>query len=136
MKKTMLILLFAVGIGSGIAYQQYNKTVDTIEDEEAKGFYTAVDLFHQFSSDEVGMDQSLRGKVIEVNGNILEVLTNEDNSQTLLLNADQMIFGVKCRLDPAVNQLPTPLVGETVFLKGVVIGMNADVELNQCILLK
>lgn len=136
MKKSILIILaFALVAGAAIGYYMYNKPVETLESQEATAEISATALFSEFSENETEAMANYEGKVLEIEGSLIEKMENSDGSTTLILDGGDPIFGVKCRLDPSVEGEAIPAKGETVRLKGLCIGMNADVEMNQCIIL-
>lgn len=136
MKKSILIVLAVVLVaGAAIGYYMYNKPVETLESQEAADEISATALFSEFSENETEAMAKYEGKVLEVEGSLIEIMKNSDGSITLILDGGDPIFGVKCRLDPSVEGEVIPEKGETVRLKGLCIGMNADVEMNQCIIL-
>lgn len=136
MKKILFasLLAFAV-VGVSIAWHLYNKPVATLEEADAEIDIDAKSLFTAFLEDETSASTKYRDKVLMVEGQVIEKLENSDGSTTLLLDGGDPIFGIKCRLDPSVEGLPLPEPGESIRIKGHCIGMNADVELNQCIII-
>ena len=136
MKKTIIaILAIAVIGGVALGYYMYNKPVETLESQEVEAKISATELFASFSENEAESMKTYQGKVLEVEGTLIEEMTNSDGSTTLILDGGDPIFGVKCRLDPSVDGEAVPAKGESLRLKGRLIGMNADVEMNQCIIL-
>lgn len=136
MKKTVLIILaFLLVAGAAVGYYMYNKPVETLENKNATAEISTTALFSEFSEDETKAMATYEGKVLQVEGSLIETMENSDGSTTLILDGGDPIFGVKCRLDPSVKGEEIPAKGETVRLKGLCIGMNADVEMNQCIIL-
>ncbi len=136
MKKLLLgsFILGAVA-AVAVAVYMYNKPVESLEKQKVEVSISATELFSIFSENEVEAMTSYGDKVLEVEGNLIEILENSDGSTTLLLDGGDPIFGVKCRLDPSVQASQIPETGQKVRLKGLCIGMNADVEMNQCIIL-
>lgn len=134
-KSILLILALALVAGAAIGYYMYNKPVETLESREATAEISATALFSEFSKNETEAMATYEGKILEINGSLIEIMENSDGSTTLILDGGDPIFGVKCRLDPSVEGAAIPAKGESVSLKGLCIGMNADVEMNQCIIL-
>lgn len=96
---------------------------------------TSRELHNSFEADENAANAKFTGKVIEVEGELVEILENSDQSSTLILSSEHPIFGVKCRINPKDNPGAIPQVGSRVKLKGLCTGFNSDVELDQCIIL-
>ncbi len=136
MKK--IIILFLVGaliIGASMGFYFYQKPVASLESETPLGTFTSTELFDLFNRDEPAANAKYTGQVVEVSGKVVEIMENSDESTTLVLSSDDPIFGVKCRIDPEFNKKSLPETGSEVRIKGLCTGMNADVELNQCIIL-
>ncbi len=112
----------------------FQKPVESLRDQEADWKGSSEELFEAFDSDEAAGNKTYTGKILLVNGTVVETMVNADSSNTLILNSEHPIFGVKCRLDPKDNTSPIPSAGDNVSLKGLCTGMNSDVELNQCII--
>jgi hypothetical protein len=135
MKKVFLIILALVLIGGAVGWYMYQKPVASLENQDALKTLTATELFLEFSDNEQEATQAYQGKVLEVSGELIDRMENSDGSTTVILDGGDPIFGVKCRLDPSEENVPIPEKGGEVRLKGLLIGMNADVEMNQCIIL-
>ena len=133
-KKIALSVLILATIGVSIGYYMFQKPVESLREKEATWQGSSEELFDTFNSDEAGSNIAYTGKVLTVNGIVVETMVNSDSSNTLILNSSHPIFGVKCRLDPKDNPQPTPAKGDAVSVKGLCTGMNSDVELNQCII--
>lgn len=136
MKKIILIILgLILMLGAAVGWYMYQKPVNTLESREATARFKSTELFRAFQESEAESTKAYRGKVLEVSGKLVQEIENSDGSSTLILDGGDPIFGIKCRLDPAVSNQRIPPKGEQVTLKGLLIGMNADVEMNQCIIL-
>jgi hypothetical protein len=135
MKKIIIAILLVGGVGAAIALYLFQKPVASLESATPTATFTASALFDVFESNEVSAAEAYSGKVIEVSGTLAEIMKNEDGSTTLVLSSEHPIYGVKCRLDPDFKLLNIPEEGSTVKLKGLCTGYNADVELNQSIIL-
>ncbi len=136
MKKGIIItlLIAAIAVGS-LAYYFYQKPVESLRDATTELSLTSEELHSNFENDEAAANKKYTGKVIEVEGELVEILENSDQSSTLILSSAHPIFGVKCRLNPKDNSKAIPEKGSRVKLKGLCTGFNSDVELDQCILL-
>lgn len=135
MKKRIfgILVLFAVA-AAAIAFYMYQKPVASLAGEEAVAAMSSTDFFAAFADDEQKANAAYTGKIVEITGEVVDIMTNSDQSTTLVLASDDPIFGVKCRIDPTFNKAPLPGSGETTTVKGRCTGMNADVELNECII--
>lgn len=136
MKKTFIILIALVLVGGGLtAWYLYQKPVESLRDAETIGDFSSQEIYQAFSTDLVSAREKYVGKVIGIQGTVIDQLQNTDESTTLILEGGHPVFGVKCRLDPKEAGENIPRKGETVRLKGMCIGMNSDVEMNRCIIL-
>lgn len=134
-KRTIILVLGALAISAlAAALYLYQKPVGNLKSSKATHKTSASQFFEAFETDEAGATALYNGKIIEVEGKVVEILQNQDESTTLILESNHPIYGVKCRLDPAVNQ-DIPLQNDQITLKGICTGFNADVELNLCIVL-
>jgi len=117
MIKKILFGLLAIGLVAGIyGYFQYNKEHRDIAAEEASISIGAVDLFEQYSNDEVSANAKYLDKVIVVSGTIMEVAA-EEGSEMLVLQANDDLFGVNVYFDqPQVIEGVS--IGDEVMVKG------------------
>jgi len=137
MKKKIIIPAVIVALGvAALAYYQFQKPVASIANEDPYVTYTSEELFAYFNDNEQVANQDLNGKVIQVSGNIVDVLENSDSSTTVVLGSQHPIFGVKCRFELGSLQNAEPQSGQDIEIKGICTGMTADVEINQCVYLK
>ena len=135
MKKILIVAAIAAIIASSVAYYLFQKPVQSLENENPEVSITAAELFDAYERDEVSAGASYTSKIIEITGNLSEIMKNDDGSTTLVLESAHPIFGIKCRLDPGIEITLLPEPGTSIRLKGHCTGYNADVELNQCVLL-
>lgn len=136
MKKIIIFTLLGLAIiGGSIAFYLYQKPVGSLAGDEPVGTFTSAALFEIFSDDEQAANTKYTGQVVEVSGEVVEIMQNSDASTTIVLSSADPIFGVKCRIDPEYNKKSLPETGAEVRVKGLCTGLNADVELNQCIIL-
>ncbi len=135
MKKIIIAILLLGGIAAATAYYLFQKPVESLEKAKPEATFTASALYDSFDSNEAAASEAYSGKVIEVSGTLTEIMKNEDGSTTLVLASDHPIYGVKCRLDPDFKLSNILTEGSVVKLKGLCTGFNADVELNQSIIL-
>ena len=132
MKKIVLIIgVLAVG-GIGVATYMWNKPHRDVVSEKAEASTKAASLLTEFQTDEIKANQLYLDKVIEVQGQVLEVL--HENGTTLILKTDDDFFGISCHMDSTIaiqqDQYPT---GTNVSVKGRCTGFNGfEVVLTQC----
>jgi len=136
MKKILIaVLIVLVLAGAGLAYYLYQKPVESLREAKSEQSMTSEELYSSFEADESAANEKFTGAVITVEGELVEILENSDQSSTLILSSTHPIFGVKCRLNPKDNPTAIPPTGNKVRIKGLCTGFNSDVEMDQCIIL-
>jgi len=94
MVKKIIIGLLALGILGGVyGYFQYNKEHRDIASEEASVQVAAVDLYQSYVDDEVAANAVYLDKVVEVSGEVTEVITDQGSEMIVLKTSDDF-FGV------------------------------------------
>lgn len=134
----ILILLVLVGgvVGGGIGLYLYNKPHQDLSATEAYANLGAADLFAAFEADEAGANSTYLDKLVSVQGRLAEISETQDGGLIYMLRGEADMFGVNCAF--LADQLPaeTPAIGTEVRIKGLVIGMDMDVNLSRCVLVK
>lgn len=133
--KIIVSIVLIISIAVAVGYYMFQKPVESLREAEPVWTGSSEELFDTFSADEETGNKTYTGKILMVNGIVVESMINADSSKTVILNSSHPIFGVKCRLDPKDNNSKVYTNGEKITLKGLCTGMNSDVEINQCIIL-
>ena len=134
MKKILIFILLTVLIGSAIAFYQFNKKVESLDNAVAGFSLSSDELFDSFDQDESNAQTKYAGKILEVKGEILRINQN-DSTQSITLKAENSMMGggVNC-------SFPNPLeglnIGDVVKVKCECQGYLMDVVLNNCVLVK
>jgi hypothetical protein len=121
-----LMAVFAVAIWF------YNKPHRTA-DRKPFVSLSAVALFKAFEADEISANENYLDKVVEVHGEVAEVMQDMDGQTVVVFKTEDAIFGVRCTLDQ--NHSPIQ-PGDTIHLKGICKGFLSDVVLTNCIQVK
>jgi len=137
MKKNtkILLLLIVLGgmVGGSIGLYLWFKPVPDIESLETELSVPANDLFLAYEADENAANEKYLNKVVEVTGLVREVKTNEAGFPVVVLETDDMMFGVICEFE-SKNPLPKDVqVGALITIKGLCNGKLLDVVLNRCL---
>lgn len=136
MKKLKIIVLIIIVlglVGGTIAWFQYNKPHRDAAAEEAAHTIDATELYAAFENDESGAMTEYANKLIEVSGTVGEIIKS-DNNTIVLLESEHPLFGVKCMFLEHPNQ---PVIeGQSAIIKGFCSGLNGDVEMTRCALVK
>lgn len=123
----MLIIL----TGGVIGYQQYNKERKSVAEIEPDFVVSPEDIVTAFSDDEENANKKYLGKIIEVSGEVSDVLGDE-GSYSLLLNGGD--FGmVQCAF--MTKPVSEYQIGDMVRIRGKCSGFLLDVILNECVIL-
>lgn len=129
--RTVIILIVGVFILiAGVVFMVYNKNHRTVEDEEYLSI-EALKLFNDFSTNEAMANEQYLDKVLEVTGEISEMITNQSGETIILLKTDDPIYGVSCTMHKKPGQI-TP--GSRVTIKGICTGYLSDVVITRGVL--
>lgn len=134
MKKYITILSLLIPLGVGVGYFIYNKPHQDIGKASSDFKLTATELFASFESNEDMANQKYLDKIIEVSGTVREVKSGDDGAASVILETDDMMFGVSCQLDPLTKHKRTDFkTGEKISLKGKCTGVLMDVVMVRCV---
>lgn len=118
-------------IGALIGYQMYNKPHLDLANATADHRLSATELFADYEAGETEANAKYLDKVIRVEGEILNVTTDENGQISLTLDAGGIMGGVICQLDPELKETSFS-EGQSVALNGLCTGMLMDVVLVRC----
>jgi hypothetical protein len=134
-KALYLIIVVVVSIAIYFTYQWANKSVLKVADAECKFRLSAVELFNDFSTRESYADSCYSGQIIEVSGKVRSLSTDGPN-KSLILETDDMIFGIDCGIDSTNHQKLSQIKeGQDISIRGECAGLNSDVVMVRCIIL-
>jgi hypothetical protein len=125
MKNKILIpaaILLTLSVFS--AYRYYNKGHRNVQREKAI-VLSAKELFEAFESDEPSANAMYLDKVIEVNGVISEISSNQEKNTIVILDADNAMGGVACTLENTDGK--TFEKKSHISIKGICTGYLTDV---------
>lgn len=132
MKKVLLFLLVIAAAGIGIAFYQWNKPHETVEDRQAIRI-SAEDLSHAFISNEEAANKKYLDQVIEVSGAVSEVISNQDGRKVINLSVSDPLSGVQCTMTDDKVEV---VVGKQVSVKGFCNAYTLTVVLSDCVLVR
>lgn len=130
MKKRNKILLaigFLILIVGSIGYYQFTRKVPTLDNVKADYIITATDLYNGFETDEAAATNKYEGKVIEVSGKIISIMTDGEQNNLILEAENSMMGSVNCSIKEPIEGLK---VDDNVVVKGRCQGFLMDVILN------
>lgn len=133
MNKKLILgaIALALLIGALIGYRMYNKPHVDLATVTADHRLSATELFADYEAGETEANAKYLDKVIRVEGEILNVNTDENGQVSLTLDAGGIMGGVICQLDPETEKINFS-EGQQVALNGLCTGMLMDVVLVRC----
>ncbi len=132
MKKISLVIILLAIVASVVIYKMYNKPHRDPKKEESIPV-SAIHLFRSFEEDEPTANTIYLDKVLEITGNVSEITANQNLTPIIVLETENMVFGIRCTMD---NAEPNVVVGETVTIKGICTGYLSDVIITNATLVK
>jgi len=127
MKKIIIPLLILGLVGAGIGYYMYNKPVERLEKKQADVSVSADQILSDYETNEKDADAKYLGKIVEVNGKVGEI-TSEEGINKIHLETSNPIAAVICDLDKG-NEAGNLKVGDHAKIKGMCSGYLSDVIL-------
>lgn len=137
--KNLLILFFiAMLLLAGYVYFfVYHKShIDTFT---AKPDFEieAVELFRQFTENEVTANDMYLGTLLRVEGIVLSVDESDGEVVAIRLDVDDILDAVVCEPDPIYKrEIPAINPGDRVVVQGVCTGFLNDVIINRCVVIE
>lgn len=135
LKKILIVGLILLAIGIGIGAYLWNKPHRTAENEKPVATLTAENLFVEFSETEQAAQGKYLDKTIQVSGTINNVSTTETGDTKVTLATSDMLAEIVCLMKAGEN-VGALTSGTVVAIKGICIGYNTDVQLQQCVVVK
>lgn len=134
-KDFIYLLLGAILVTVAAGIRMYFKPHRSVEAAEPAFTLSASELIDAFSNDEASANMLYGGKILQVRGEVKEVLFT-DSSMVLQLGRADQLASVSCYFynrnqGHSVSLQP----GRSVTIKGICNGMLMDVVLDKCILL-
>lgn len=128
-KRVYILVVLTLLISSAVIlfYYKWNEPHQTIADVAGIKI-DAADLFREFSETERQATEKYNGKVLEINGVISAVSTNQEGKTIVQLQTNDLMFGINCTMEKNANFKE----GETVTLKGICSGFTTDVIIIRC----
>jgi uncharacterized protein (DUF1330 family) len=125
-------------------YKEFNRKTKSVGEQKATFSLKQEDLLKEFSADEKAATQKFGGKVLEVNGTVKLVETDESGYTTVVLGDSASLSSIRCSIDSTQMQTAISMQpNTTIIIKGVCTGYNADelglgadVILNRCVFVK
>jgi len=134
MKKLLIIGgLLGVLTAGGIGVYLFNKPHQSIKSVDAEFQSTAPELVTQFQDNEEAANKQYLGKVVEVNGVVSDIATDEKGVLNITLQGGDLSV-VTCQFEKANQESALTLKkGQSVSIKGICTGILMDVVLVDCV---
>lgn len=136
MKKILLVILVIAVAGGSIGFYFFNKKVPSMAGERSDLAVEASALYEAYEADEVSAHAKYGGKIVTVTGAVRESSALEDGTPKVVLETGGE-NGVLCEFDPNTKHDRTTFQpGERLTIKGECTGLNWDVQLARCVVVK
>lgn len=132
MKKLLYFVLGLVLIVIIAYFIILNLPQASVKNKAADFKMASTELFADFSKNENKANRMYNGKIIEVQGKLLDVSEDEQGATVLILESGDDFAGILCTLDNKPKKLPT--TGQDLKIKGQCNGMLMDVVLSKCVI--
>ncbi|MEX0636227.1 MAG: hypothetical protein WD135_05615 [Ferruginibacter sp.] len=136
--KNIVIAICSIVVAVGIyAYTEYNRKSPDLTNVKAIDYITASALINTYSNEEEMANKKYLGRVIQVNGTVVEVINQQDTAFTIVLGDPSFMSRVSCTMDK--NHIVSAKkydIGNVVNVKGICTGYLMDIELNNCLIVE
>lgn len=134
MKKYIKYALLLALIGGAFAFYMYNKPHQNMSKAKTEIALSATQLFSDFELNESKANTTYLDKIVEVEGIVKEINTDESGLTSITLEGGSDMFGVVCQMDNLSKHKRTEFkTGESVKFKGICTGVLMDVLLVRCV---
>jgi tRNA_anti-like len=132
----VLPLLLVIGLAAVYIYREYNRTHKDTSRLKPDFEITATGLLNEFVSNETASNKKYWDKVVLVNGVVKELNRDERGLYTAALGDTSSLSAVRCVFDSTHGREAAVLqVGQSVSIKGICSGFNADELLGSDVIL-
>lgn len=134
MKKLLLILLGLGVIGVAVGYYMYNKPVESLENKKPAMEVTAAKIVEDYQANETTANDLYLGKVIQVNGKVGAV-TTEEGKKKITIDSGNPMSAIICEMEDD-SEAANVQAGQDIAVKGKCSGYLSDVILVQAHVVK
>jgi hypothetical protein len=131
MKKTIVIILILGIVGAAFGFYFYNKPRAGVDGLTAEYTTDAASLFAEYNADENSANAKYLGKPIEVTGKVKSFGTDDRGTMNIMIDAGNEMGSVNCQFEKR-DQMPAPVEGKEVMIKGFCSGLLIDVVMVDC----
>jgi len=109
----------------------------SVENKAADFQMSAAELFQSFESNEQQATLKYSGKIIELEGELMEIETDQNEALVFIIDGGDGFSAVMCTMDGSSgDKLSSFKPGDKVKVRGLCSGMNMDVVMNKCVLVE
>ena len=142
-KLIWFLLIVAIGIGVWQGLKEYNRKNEDLGNVKADTKISAVNLIHEYETNDSASNQKYLGKIVEVAGNIKEIKADDNGFYTIVLGDTSSLSSVRCSMDSTHQKDAAKLVpGSSTTVRGSCtgftkdeLGLGSDVILNRCVII-
>lgn len=136
MKRLLIVALVLAVAGGGIGYYLWNKPPAGVSHKKPDFTVTPAELLAEFQSNEESANTKYLGKVVQVNGTILEIVPGEQLQMQVVLETGDFMSRVSCSLEEDRNTFLARKLqkGSAVKIKGECTGILDDIILERCVI--
>lgn len=134
MKKIIITIFILGALGAGIGYYLYNKPVASLEHKKPDITVSAAKLITDYEADEKTANDTYLGKVVQVNGKIANI-TSDEGKMKIHLETENPISLVIAEMEDS-SKTGSLKTGDEIMLKGLCSGYLSDVILVQSSIVK
>ena len=136
-----IILFVGVGVWQGL--KEYNRKNQDLINVKVDIKISAVDLINEYEANDSSSNQKYLGKIVEVDGNIKKIETDDKGFYTVVLGDTSSLSSVRCSMDSTHQKDAAKLAaGSSTTVRGSCTGFNkdelglgSDVYLNRCVII-
>ena len=145
MKKAIFIgLLVIILVIGGAVYYVFNKPHRNVANEEPSFALTSDQLLAEYDKDTASANKKYLDKVIQLKGNVADVVTDQKGGVVIVLNDGKSMFGITCTISDNSKEAGKKYEkGKPITLKGICTGGTDDpdfggaaVTMNKCEILE
>ena len=136
----LFVIVAAIGVWKGI--KLYNEKPADFSNVKADVKISVVGLIHEYETNDSASNQKYLGKIVEVDGNIKKIETDDKGNYTVVLGDTTGLSSVRCSMDSIHQKDAAKLVvGSSTIVRGNCTGFNkdemglgSDVIMNRCVI--
>ena len=138
-KYSLGVVVLIIAVSAFFAYKEYNRKQKDVAELSAAFTLSSDEIIKAFLTDEKAANLKYLDKVISIKGILKSNNKEEEGTYTVVLGDSTSMSSVRCTMDSIHNGEAALLkTGESISVKGVCTGFNADemlgsdVILNRC----